>query len=628
MLKDILNEYELDWASVPNIPRVYPDDFPFAKLNNKTFIVSGEAALSRCIIYSLLKINEEKKLNFKVIFTSDDKNVSDLFYSEILKEYPLTICRTDELLSNVKSADYYICTGVCNKNLQKTAHEFIEETSKVSSSLLIASKLQVKKFVLLSDYRVYGKNKNGVLVSENEVCKIRSGNGTDFDTELLQSLEALCVCYAKQYGFNHVILRSAMMLGANTGIDENFLSKLLSDVANGKETTLLRSHNKYTFVYITDVLLALFYSFEELNPNTSYNVAGKNSTISTGILAELIYDIFPDITKISLVNCNEDPCLATQINTSKIEINGFEPTITPEAFIQLFIKSIRYPDLPFGYEEPHGGKLSVIQNILLKYLLEMDRICKKHNIKYFLAGGTLLGAIRHNGFIPWDDDADVMMLREDYDKFLKIAQSELPSGLFLQTSDTDKHCHYPFAKIRLNNTMFATKYSKTHNGMNNGMAFDIFAHDNTANSSIGQKLHLQLTLLVRSMIFNKWNNRKIDNGHKIQSFIANILKHICPIALTEWFQYKIFKMFKNKKNSEFLYDGMGRNVYKGSFPKAWLDEVIYHDFEGYQLPIPKEYDNYLRYLYGDYMALVPASDRRTSHDIVMLDLGEHCQTSL
>ncbi len=101
----------------------------------------------------------------------------------------------------------------------------------------------------------------------------------------------------------------------------------------------------------------------------------------------------------------------------------------------------------------HDGRLDAIQQIQLAYLLEVDRICRKHNIKYFLGGGTLLGAIRHKGFIPWDDDSDIMMLREDYDKFCKIAADELPANMSFQSNKTDKSCFYEFSKLRVNDRL-------------------------------------------------------------------------------------------------------------------------------------------------------------------------------
>lgn len=106
-------------------------------------------------------------------------------------------------------------------------------------------------------------------------------------------------------------------------------------------------------------------------------------------------------------------------------------------------------DSIFMFSDSYDGKLNDIQQILLGFLLEVDRICKKHNIKYFLGGGSLLGAVRHKGFIPWDDDADVMMLRKDYDRFLSVLPSELPNYLFAQTQKNEKDSHFPFTKLRI-----------------------------------------------------------------------------------------------------------------------------------------------------------------------------------
>ena len=231
--------------------------------------------------------------------------------------------------------------------------------------------------------------------------------------------------------------------------------------------------------------------------------------------------------------------------------------------------------------------------------------------------------MRHHGFIPWDDDADVMMLREDYDKFLRVAQSELPPNVTLHTADTDPLNYCIFTKLRIDNTMFATKYTSKFLDMHNGLFFDVLSHDNTANSKLGRKIHLQLTLLTRSLVFNKWHRRKIDNGHKFQSFAANILKAVLPLSFCEKMQFKCLKWFEHKKDAKYLYDGMGRNVYKGDFPKEWLSETVFWDFEGYRFPIPKEYDKYLRYLYGDYENMVIASSRKTSHSIIIMDLGEY-----
>src|SRR5690554_4796206 len=95
-----------------------------------------------------------------------------------------------------------------------------------------------------------------------------------------------------------------------------------------------------------------------------------------------------------------------------------------------------------------GVNLKAIQSIQVEILLEIDRICKKNDIRYQLFAGTLLGAVRHKGFIPWDDDIDLAMLREDYDKFIQVCKYDLDNKYFLQTYETDPQYTFTFGKVR------------------------------------------------------------------------------------------------------------------------------------------------------------------------------------
>ncbi|MEE0265296.1 MAG: LicD family protein [Acutalibacteraceae bacterium] len=622
-INKVLGQYELDWACHVASHKEYP----YNKLKNKNVYIAGsQEFFPRAVLYSLFGLNDLQKLNIKITLVGESTSVLNGIFPALLKRDDFTFRLAEDIDKIKDEADYFIYTGCCSKAVERTPLFFMDEVNRIKQSLDFAGKVKAKSFILFSDYRVYGKVDRGIYISENEYGTLDITKGSGYDAELLQTLEALTGIYSKKHGYSYTILRSGIMLGAGSGFDNNLFYDLFLAVAEGKEFELVRSQKKYSFTYINDFLNALFWAMVKLPENAKYNVVSKDSTISTGMLAEKIYDLYPEQCRIKLVDMGKDPNFGVAMNCQLLPLNGFEPEVTMDDIIQLMVTSYKNNDM-FLYQGSHQGKLENIQRILLGYLLDVDRICKKHNIKYFLGGGTLLGAIRHNGFIPWDDDADIMMLREDYDKFLKVAQAELPPTLFLQTSYTDKHCHYPFAKIRINDTMYATYYSKSHTGMNNGLAFDIFSHDHTANSKLGRKLHLQFTLLVRSMIFNKWNKRKTDNGHKVQSFFANILKAITPIPVSEWMQYKLFNMF-NKSDTKYLYDGMGRNIYKGDFPKYYLDEAIEWEFEGYKFPVPKEYDKYLRYLYGDYTQLVLPWQRQTCHDIMVMDLGQYCKFDL
>ncbi len=611
-ISELSGEYVRDYA----LSMTGVEDFPYEKLTGRVVAVDGESVFMKvAVCLNLLALNDDKHISVKVVMLGEGSEISDKFADRedfsILPHESLKVC------------DYVISTGVCGMELSGTSAEYCRITHNISRTASAASCCG-GRFILLSDYRIYGKTGRGVVISENEAGFIPFANKGNMVQTTVAAVEAYFSLYAKQYGLKTVILRSGILLGAGADIPKNFTDGIFDAVSRGESISLPNSRKKYSFTYLNDLFYGLLHAFFVFRENRIYNILSKNATLSTGMLSSLIYDIFPDLTKIELIPCEDDPDYGAAMNDAMAVNAGYEPQFDMSEAVQLCIKS-RQSDEPFGYDDSHEGKMTDIQDVLFGYLLEVDRICRKHNIKYFLGGGTLLGAVRHGGFIPWDDDADIMMLREDYDKFLEVAQNELPNGLTLQTSKTDKYCHYPFAKIRIDSTMFATKFSKTHEGMNNGMAFDIFAHDKTADSHIGQTLHVQFTLLIRSMIFNKWNKRKIDNKKKFQSFVANILKVIFPIRLSEWIQYKIFKLFKHKKNAKYLYDGMGRNIRNGAFPKYYLDEVIYVNIKGHDFPIPKEYDKYLTYLYGDYKQLPPASRRRTSHSIVQLDMSEYSE---
>lgn len=177
------------------------------------------------------------------------------------------------------------------------------------------------------------------------------------------------------------------------------------------------------------------------------------------MIAAVLNDIYGSRCTIESGDFTElDGCA---INSNKISVNECTPDIDLETMLKICIMDKMKSEKVLRIPHSHERRLDSIHEIQLAFLLETDRICRKHNIKYFLGGGTLLGAIRHKGFIPWDDDADIMMLREDFDRFCEIAPKELPSNMTFQSYYTDKACFYEFAKVRLDDTFFATDFAKT-----------------------------------------------------------------------------------------------------------------------------------------------------------------------
>ena len=612
MIKSKLNEFEADWAALPQVEK---DELQ--KLKNKTILISGHS-IARCLCYALLYQNETRGLNIRVIFSDTDN-------SRIREDFAGLVLRDDfdfveyDSLSEIKKADHVIYTGMCGEAVKSFGDELKTELAAVRELCRIA-KMSSARLTALSDSRIYGAAKHGRVYAENEYASIDNISESCFEGQLLRAVEAYLNCEKKSGGFELTTLRTGIVLGARAGLKTPF-DGLFEAVANGREYTLFNSDRKYSFVYISDVFRAIIYSLTALKSDEVYNVTGIGSTVSTGMLAAVLHDIYPETARITLGEKGE--LNACAILGSKIENNGCAPALRLETALELCVMSYMENAAGASLPNTHDGRLDAIQKIQLAALTEVDRICRKHGIRYFLGGGTLLGAIRHKGFIPWDDDSDIMMLREDYDKFCEIAPKELPAFLSFHSNKTDKNNFYEFAKLRVDNTVFATELAKSHSSINIGIALDIFCHDKTANSALGQKLHLAMTVFTRALVLNKWNKRKTKNGSRFQTAVTNFCIRVFPLRFSLWLMNHTISFFKHKKNAKFLYDGMGRNVYNGSFPIELLQNEIRLDFEGVPLPVPERYDEYLMFLYGDYMELAPLSTRLGCHEIKLCDIGKY-----
>ena len=603
-----LNEFQADWAAMPQVEKE-----KLEKLNNKTILVSGHS-LARCLCYALIYQSERQKRQIRVIYAGDtdgfDKGCTASEYFQAVDF---------DSLEEIKEIDYIVHTGYCREHAAHFSAAFAQEIAQ-TNALARLSRRTHAKVVLLSDSRVYGTGKPNRVYAENEYAPLDNTDPHCSDNQLLRTIESLWHCQQKGADFSLTVLRTGIILGACSGLPTH-LDNALQAVANGEAASLVNG-KRLSYVYLTDVLRAVVYALGgSLTDNETYNVTGKNCTVSAGMIAAVLHDVYGDKARLTLTDgADENACA---LSGGKMINGGCAPAIGLDTALELCVMSYMKDTSRLQLPNTHDGRLDAIQKMQLAYLLEVDRICKKHHIKYFLGGGTLLGAIRHNGFIPWDDDADIMMLREDYDRFAEVAQQELPAGMTFQSGKTDKNCFYEFNKLRVENTIFATELAKNHTDINVGIAFDIFCHDKTANSRLGQKLHLAATLFTRALVLNKWNHRKADNGSRVQSAVTNFFVRLLPLRFSYFLMNHTISFFKRKKNARYLYDGMGRNVYNGCFSADILSEVTTHDFEGYQLPVPKKYDEYLTFLYGDYMEKAPLSTRLGCHEILLCDIGKY-----
>lgn len=609
-MKDILNVFQFDWAMSPAMFENKPN-----KLKNKSILISGhDTALA--LAYTVQCLNDKLNLNAKIFLCSPENGFEKKIIPGALEREDLIYNDIDYIDDIKQKIDIVIHTGLCGVKIKNEYDTYLKEMKTLNAVLNLAESRKVEKVILLSDSRVYGKGDNKYRAfAENEMGSV---NSDDFDITLMRCIESVFTKRTEK--LNAATLRTGIILGAGSGI-YNGVEDVFKAVAEGSQISLYSTDNKISFIYMTDVFSALYFLYDK-NLKGVYNVSGDDCTVSTGTLCAMLHDIFGTDAKIKMDETGSFD--GNELNCGKIRFVDYSPVIDLQTALELSVMSYKKENVDnfrFGHE--HMGRLKAIQEVLMAYLLEVDKICKKHNIKWYLGGGTLLGAARHQGFIPWDDDVDIMMLRDDYDKFLEVAPAELPDGMILQDPKKDKTYNYAYAKLRLTDTIFATDFSKNHKNMNNGFAFDIFCHDKTANSKLGQKTHSKLTLFWLACVFNKWNHRKADNGNKIQSFITDFCKTIFPLRFSTRMLLFTLEMFKHKKNAKYLYDGMGKSVHKGGFDKTFLDNEIRLDFCGYKMPVPEKYKEYLTNHYGDYMELAPLSTRIMGHEITLSDLNKY-----
>lgn len=264
--------------------------------------------------------------------------------------------------------------------------------------------------------------------------------------------------------------------------------------------------------------------------------------------------------------------------------------------------------------------MNEFQRISFGILKEFDAFCKNNNINYFIIGGTVLGAVRHQGFIPWDDDIDVGLLRDDYNKLIKCID-KLPLPYIGEFPEFSEDFHLNFGKIYDSST---TVMTDTPFKQRRGVWIDVFPIDGVFKNKLFRNMHFALIFIVEKLISAR---RQLEHQcikkkgweKLIFSLIGKSTKFLSLSSLT-----RIMNFLLSIKSVE-------KSIYVGNLVGRWgrnkevhLKENIinfnYLNFEGVAFPAPSNSDEYLKKLYGDYMKLPPVDKRNSGHSFLEMDL--------
>ena len=261
-------------------------------------------------------------------------------------------------------------------------------------------------------------------------------------------------------------------------------------------------------------------------------------------------------------------------------------------------------------------KMKKVWAVELDLLSELDRVCKKYNIKYYAAFGTLLGAIRDKGFIPWDDDIDVWLLRDEYERLKQVAPKEFTGKYYYQDWYNSCGRTWIFSKLR-NSETTAIEYPDKGPEFNQGIFIDIFPIDEW-----DDEVHTNKAFkIVQRELFNCINNptqvlRGILNGEQYAIDIDTTVE-LCNdyIKAQQLFEQLTLQNYGTSDIVGYYYDQMRMNNKK--YPKSCFDETLYVPFGNTVIPVPAGYDIILRKYYGNYM--VPVHEKNNHEDRIIFD---------
>ncbi|MCI5873701.1 MAG: LicD family protein [Clostridiales bacterium] len=259
--------------------------------------------------------------------------------------------------------------------------------------------------------------------------------------------------------------------------------------------------------------------------------------------------------------------------------------------------------------------LRKLQLVELEMLLEVDRICRENNIMYFIAYGTALGAVRHKGFIPWDDDLDIRMTRKEFEKFERVCKTKLDTDrFFLQTARTDSEYRWGYAKVRRKGTEYLRAGQEAIKCVS-GVSIDIFIMDNIPDNNIMAGIYY---LVRRGCIKTLWSVIGVTaESNLLKKFLYRGLRHVpkeVPLGIMEWLGKRANKKATKRMCCMSFYrqDAFRKNgkwYERGTVLSEWFEEAVEIEYEGFMVYICKDCMAYIECEYAEPWKYPPESQR-------------------
>lgn len=265
--------------------------------------------------------------------------------------------------------------------------------------------------------------------------------------------------------------------------------------------------------------------------------------------------------------------------------------------------------------QEYKSEINELQKIQLSMLKDFDAVCQKHRISYQLFSGTALGAVRHKGFIPWDDDIDVVMLREDYERFFDSASKELDSNKYYVQREFSEHWPMFFSKLRLNGTTYIEKYHSHDARIHQGIYIDIFPCDNLSDSRLMQKLqYIASKIVIAKSLYTR--------GYETNSTVKKCFMQFCRILPTEPFKRLCIRRNDSSSLKVHTFFGSGKKFERSIYLREWFEQSVKMRFEDSEFPVSAHYDEMLRVMYGDYMIMPTLEQRVCKRHAAIVDINK------